>query len=209
MKNLELENIIAPIEGDGYDEDNPTEQTELLSLSVRGLLSHLSTEGLLIRQSESAEIDSVLSVHDLLAPMLTAGITYLDSSRAAYLAGESLPALPASFDPTNIVSLVTTLIPAIASGGLSLSALLPMLVPLAIKFVVLGSTNSFIDRSDGDLEGIRQELIAIREAITTNTTQITEGYNNMCDWIASLSETKQVGVMSTTEIDKVIWSERV
>jgi len=209
MKEIGLQGILEPDSEAGYDEENPTKETELLAVSIRSFLSVLQDNSIRVRQSDNDDANTLASLVDAIAPVLSGGADYLEECREAFELENDLPDLPDIFAPESLSALVATLLPALSGGVVSLSTLIPVLLPHLIRFVVTALIPGFHKGNAGEINDIVSVLEEIRDNIAENTLQITAGYNSMADWIASLQETKQVGIMSTAEIDKVIWNRTI
>lgn len=194
--------------GDSYDAEHPTRQTELLSLSLRNLLYNLQDAHLPLAH-ELGEMEEI-AISGLLndaADDFTSAMIMAEEARETIL-GEN-PDLPAIPEAPDFLSIILPLLPALLRGTVGLPALIPVLLPMALRILLNKGFSDLLTGDNSSLAGISDALAEIKEEIHTNTEKIIEGYNSCSDAIAELQELKQICVMRTSEIDKVILQEPI
>jgi len=126
MKSYNLLSVIPPVEGETYDSTLPTKQTELLCLSLRRVLTDMAgvpeNIGLTVSQAEGSDYSDAITAIESVG-------TDVEGFFAAFENSE-VPAIP---DLGSWATIIASILPAILSGGVSLSALVPILLPKIIE----------------------------------------------------------------------------
>jgi hypothetical protein len=146
---------------------------------------------------------------DILIEVFDDAAGWQDEINAAVEA-DDLSDLPAIPEPGgyDIITILLPLLPAILSGAIGLPAIIPLIAPYVIRLVLKGVITKVFDSDlKGSVEQIAEAIESLVEETHTATETTIEQYNSLCDAIHSLEEYKQIAIMRTAEIDKVIFSE--
>jgi hypothetical protein len=212
MTDLLLAGFETDPSGDSYDVDNPTKQTELLALSLRTCLYNLQAEGAVVTSLVTdADNTLITSLHDEMQAVFDDASNWQDAINAAVEAND-LSELPVVPDPGDyeIIDVLLPLLPAILRGTVGLPAIIPLIAPYVVRLVLKGFITKIFDSDlKGSVEQIAEAVESLVEETHTATETTIEQYNSLCDAIHSLEEYKQIAIMRTAEIDKVIFSEPI
>lgn len=215
MRVFDILGIIAPGEGEDYDVDEPTKQTELLALSLRKLFVHLQgtgqeNPGLQFRQLEEFDYSGVPDAVEALGEDV---LTFLADSSGEY---GLVPALP------SLSAVITSLVPVMMTGGSGLAAFLPALLPYILEGglqlikhkLFAGGDNSEALQAIAD--NIYKGLVRVDETdeiphlgylndMVMLFEQVAASLDSLDRLLQEIEEATPIAIMHTSEVDKVVY----